>query len=432
MQIAQYLMEEANSFDLVSLQEVWVRSDFERLRAAIGEKYPYSFYFSSGIVGSGLVTFSRHRISQTFFKRFTLSGSLNQFWHGDWFSGKGIGGVRVHIRPNGPTVDFYNTHLHAEYSVQATHYTAHRLAQMQELVQFVENSTRPAHVTIVAGDLNTRPEDFIYHMIMECNCASRMDLPLVDAWRIAGRPRTALEADSYHESVLQIEGDAGYTFNVQSNSFHRKTRPQERLDYVLFSPRAGVHCESVSVVAADAPHQPGLSFSDHCALTAEFVVDRSLLLQQRDQSAALEMSPEELAEKRVLFEKASVIFAVKKRRVVLWQRFHLCVSALMFITFIGLTITTAITIPNDELTTLLILAFFAVQPIVLITAFLSLFMACLFLQEERAALAAFMNECHLWIVHHEPETESDTEVEVDVRAELGTGPGAGADAQAAP
>lgn len=371
-------MEADSDFDFVTLQEVWMKSDYERLSLALKEKYPHKVYFPCGVIGSGLAILSRHPISQSFLKRFTLCGSPDRFWHGDFFSGKGVGGARISLR--GVTVDLYTTHLHAEYNPGKPAYTAHRLAQVQELVQFVEQTSRPEHVTIVAGDLNTTPEDFPYQMMLAKGCANRLDAPLIDAW------------SQLHGGE---EESTGHTYNIPTSSHYNKGHPPQRLDYIFYAPRPGVICQNISLLT-DAPYDTKLSLSDHVLMRAEFQVDAAQL-----KTSILHPPSEPTSEQRDLVLHALDILHRKRRHVINWQRFHMWVVAFMLVAFVGITIATAVTIPNDQLTPILILAFFGVQPAILVTAFISLFMARLFLQEERAALSHFINDWNLWLLHHE-------------------------------
>ncbi len=400
--------EEGGALDVICRQELWRRKDYERIKKALEGRYPHAFYFKSGIVGSGLATFSRFPIVETFFKRFTLCGSPDRFWHGDWYSGKGIGGIRLAL-PLSPAafVDVYNVHTHAEYNKERTWYAAHRLAQLVEIYRFVNQTTRTTaegatrQAAIVCGDFNTLEDDFAYEMVIKSHCvlASYPMIDLVDAYK-------ALHGDT-------TDGDGGVTFRAPGNTFAKAGRAAQRIDYILYGARPGFACTHIAKAAASSPPPAAeggataISLSDHEMVCAHFAIDPATFLAggapKDGQPAAgcARGSRVSLEEEQRFYSEALVLFLHKKRRIIRWQVTHDIIAAVMVAIFIGLTITTAVTIPNDQLTTLLILAFFAVQPITLVTAAISLGMAHIFLREERVAVSAFIDELRFWFVRNQ-------------------------------
>lgn len=391
------------------MQEVWCHSDYDRLVAAVASHYPHAVYFPSGVIGSGLAILSRHPISQSFFHRFSLCGSPDHFWHGDWYSGKGVAGVRATWQ--GLTVNVYSTHMHAEYGSRKDGYTAHRLVQFTEIVQFMEQTSRPEHVAIIGGDFNTRPNEFIYKMMVEAGCANRLDRPIVDAWcTVYGqRDASACLSDSPAGGALAHQQEAtGVTFKHPSNTFKRPPskdgkRQGQRIDYVLYTPRPGISCADMRVHIDETGTGLPCSLSDHQLVSADFVIDREKLLATRPPVPPPSATPasEELQEQRALVEKAIGVLEAKRTAVRHWQAFYTAMAVAFLLVFIGITIATAVTIPNDQLTPILILALFGVQPAVLVTMFSGIIMARLFLAEERAALSHAINEWNLWLLHHE-------------------------------
>lgn len=124
------------SFDLALLEEVWSEQDFQYLRQKLSLTYPDAHYFRSGLIGSGLCVFSRHPIQEILQHVYTLNGYPYMLCHGDWFCGKAVGLLVLHL--NGMVLNAYVTHLHAEYSRQKDIYLAHRVAQAWELAQFIQ------------------------------------------------------------------------------------------------------------------------------------------------------------------------------------------------------------------------------------------------------------------------------------------------------
>ncbi|KAK6017407.1 hypothetical protein OSTOST_17074 [Ostertagia ostertagi] len=110
--------------------------------------FRYHHYFHSGFTGSGVCVFSRYPIVSTLTHRYSLNGFAHHIHRGDWFGGKVVGLVEIEIGEI--RVNFYATHLHAEYN---------RRSQSFELSQFVRHTAHGADVVIVVGDFNMEPED---------------------------------------------------------------------------------------------------------------------------------------------------------------------------------------------------------------------------------------------------------------------------------
>ncbi|KAG7261223.1 hypothetical protein CRUP_032516, partial [Coryphaenoides rupestris] len=78
-------------YDVILLQEVWCEKDFEALKKKLACSHPHSHYFKSGVIGSGLAIFSKHRIQDTLRYSYSLNGYPYMLQHGDWFGGKAVG-----------------------------------------------------------------------------------------------------------------------------------------------------------------------------------------------------------------------------------------------------------------------------------------------------------------------------------------------------
>lgn len=78
-------------FDIVALQEIWCKEDWEYLLERCSSKYPYSRLFYSGILtGPGLAILSKIPIESSFLYRFPINGRPSAFFRGDWYVGKSI------------------------------------------------------------------------------------------------------------------------------------------------------------------------------------------------------------------------------------------------------------------------------------------------------------------------------------------------------
>jgi endonuclease/exonuclease/phosphatase family metal-dependent hydrolase len=167
--------------DLVGLQEAFVAEDRQILIQQLAQRFRYHKYFDSGLAGSGLFTLSRYPISTAAFRRFPEGGKWFKFYHGDWWAGKGVGLVRVEIKP-GVLLDFHNSHLQAEYAQtgpSANEYLEVRTAQMMEISAFMQTHHSAAIPALLVGDLNSRKKDPAYEAGVRAG--PLIDLTLMDS-----------------------------------------------------------------------------------------------------------------------------------------------------------------------------------------------------------------------------------------------------------
>lgn len=88
-----------------------------------------------------------------------MNGYFHKIFHADWFGGKGVGLAKVLV--NNQVINVYNAHLHAEYA-EKDDYKTHRVIQAFDTAQFIENTKGDSVLQILAGDLNTKPDDICY------------------------------------------------------------------------------------------------------------------------------------------------------------------------------------------------------------------------------------------------------------------------------
>uniref|UniRef100_A0A3Q3B9S6 Sphingomyelin phosphodiesterase 2 n=1 Tax=Kryptolebias marmoratus TaxID=37003 RepID=A0A3Q3B9S6_KRYMA len=244
--------------DIVLLQEVWSEKDYLYLKKKLSTSHSHSHYFKSGVIGSGLAIFSKHRIHDTFLYRYSLNGYPYMAHHGDWFGGKAVGMAVLNL--GGLTANIYVTHLHAEYCREKDTYLAHRVVQAWELQQFIRHTSAGADVVILGGDLNMHPQDLGSRLL---------------------RSYTGLR-DAYLETAKFDGCENGITL-IADNPFISKKElvPFEkgiRIDYILFkvSERfTDVDCDFMSTTKGSVPDQP-FPYSDHEALTAQLQLKASL------------------------------------------------------------------------------------------------------------------------------------------------------------
>jgi len=160
-------------YDLVMLEELWMRPDHETIKQAVEGKGLYITKYDDlttgcdGRVGpwgcSGLAVVSKFPIVEANFTKFTQQGSFgSMFSDGEYFAGKGVGRVMVSPREN-LHVDVLVTHTISEEANSQT-----RENQADELVEVIKKS--PAHFVILGGDFNAAPTsegDRTYHTVKE-------------------------------------------------------------------------------------------------------------------------------------------------------------------------------------------------------------------------------------------------------------------------
>ncbi|NXA94283.1 NSMA phosphodiesterase, partial [Melanocharis versteri] len=255
-------------FDLVLLQEVWSEQDYGDLRAKLAGCYPFSHYFRSGVIGSGLCVFSRFPILDTFLYQYSLNGYPYMLQHGDWFGGKSVG---VSVGVTAPLLSL-SLQLHAEYCREKDAYLPHRLVQAWELAQFIRHTSKAADVVLLGGDLNMHPED--------------VGIRLLRGW-------TGLR-DAFAEAT-RFEGCKNGCTLVPDNCFTAKSELLPfplgiRIDYILYKAISSftVKCEELKTTTGPAPGMD-IPFSDHEAVMA------TLHIQRQGQPVGATLGPADLA-----------------------------------------------------------------------------------------------------------------------------------------
>lgn len=154
----------SGQYDIVSLQEVWSQHDSEQLQQNTASVLPYSHYFHSGVMGAGLLVLSKYPILGTLFHAWSVNGYFHRIQHADWFGGKGVGLCRILVKDQ--IIHLYNAHLHAEYDNDNDEYKTHRVIQAFDTAQFIEATRGTSVLQILAGDLNTQPQDISYKVLL--------------------------------------------------------------------------------------------------------------------------------------------------------------------------------------------------------------------------------------------------------------------------
>ncbi|XP_055343474.1 putative neutral sphingomyelinase [Paramacrobiotus metropolitanus] len=249
--LIQVLEEPTAPWDLVVLQEVWSDRDYNQLASRIQHNYPHTYYFHSGVIGSGVCVFSRGPIVSVLCHRYSLNGYAHKVWHGDWFGGKVAGLCKIVHK--GLRINLYATHVHAEYDREADTYLAHRIVQAYELSQFIRcTNAADDDINIVAGDFNFEPTDLGYQIVTqfaELKDSCTFALPAGDAAEV----NTCNTPDNVYSIC---EGK------------HDKVPRGKRIDFVMFGQVGGrtkVQCSESRTVLNRIPDSP-LCYSDHKGL----------------------------------------------------------------------------------------------------------------------------------------------------------------------
>ena len=323
--IGQYLAEQ--DYDIVFLQEVWWRGNYQTLKDLLASKLPHSQYFDHGFMGTGTAIFTKVKITDCTFHGFGLNGYPHKLLHGDWFGGKGLGICQIDYL--GLNIHLFTSHYHANYSVgvcccNGPDYLSHRIVQSVESAQWIKLSSSSADLTIYAGDLNTEPEEVPYQIV-------RYVTPLSDAW---------VEANG---------SEGGETSETPSNSYTSKSALRDspagkRIDYILYSAGPNIEADTLACVLPLQDRIPGknISFSDHQALAAKLRVTRkkkSTGVTSRD--FIMLQSVRDLGEKLEYVDQAQDILraslkSVGRRRIICILGTILCFLLLLLVAFVPL------------------------------------------------------------------------------------------------
>lgn len=175
------------------------------------------------------------------------------------FVGKGVGLCKIMF--NEHIINFYIAHLHAEYDKNCDQYMTHRLVQAFDTAQFLETTRGDCSLQILAGDLNTEPEDLAYRILMS----------------------TSKMKDSFKQKTSKFPGTHEYVYNTYtSGEISGKKSEGIRIDYILY--RDCSHCgwncevEHYELPLLDKIPELNISYSDHEAVHTIF----SLVKKQRE------------------------------------------------------------------------------------------------------------------------------------------------------
>ncbi|XP_042896381.1 putative neutral sphingomyelinase [Parasteatoda tepidariorum] len=251
----------SSNYDFVFLQEIWSQDDYQMICKKSADVLPFSYYFHSGVLGSGVCILSKSCIVDAAQSQYSLNGYAHKILHGDWYGGKVVGLCKV--IHHGLKINLYVTHLHAEYNTFHDQYLPHRVAQAFEFSQFVQLTSETADLSIVAGDFNTEPTDLPYRVIVH-------NAGCLDAY--------LAQKDPFVSGDESIKTTCGHPDNLYTSRKELNECPTgKRIDYILYKCGAGTHveCLSCNTTLGKIPDS-SIPYSDHEAVIATLHVFKSL------------------------------------------------------------------------------------------------------------------------------------------------------------
>ncbi|KAI9336456.1 Endonuclease/exonuclease/phosphatase, partial [Pilaira anomala] len=258
------------SYDIVTLQEVWVQKDYQYILDSVKQNLPFAKYFYSGALGSGLAILSKYPIVSTTYHRYALNGKPLKIFHGDYYVGKGCGTALVK-HPDLGFLEIFNTHLHAGYGPKDP-YKAHRASQCWQLAHLLRQSAAMGRQIIICGDFNSMPSSFNYKLIQQHGF-------MTDSWlQVHGEP----DINKFNTEHITAESYSqlfGFTCNSPFNTFSRYYKDQKeniqkrmgkRLDYIFYRETQQLSCIDSQVVLVEKIND--MSYSDHFGVVSIFKV----------------------------------------------------------------------------------------------------------------------------------------------------------------
>ncbi|QLG70148.1 hypothetical protein HG535_0A00870 [Zygotorulaspora mrakii] len=251
--------EQGKQYDVVALQEIWCKEDWDYIVSRCSQAYPYSRIFYSGIIaGPGLAILSKIPIESTFLYRFPINGRPSAIHRGDWYVGKSIAITLLEpISEDTAPIAIMNSHMHAPYALKGdAAYACHRACQAWDFSKMVNLYKKAGYAVVVVGDLNSRPGSLPHKFLT-------VETGLVDSWEQL-KGKQDLQALSKMEPLEQLR--YGCTTCDSFLNTWRSYLPTEsacRLDYALIDPS---RLKTTDAGPRFTKRLPGIgSFSDHFA-----------------------------------------------------------------------------------------------------------------------------------------------------------------------
>lgn len=312
-----------DDYDVVALQEIWCKSDWDYIVSRCHQKYPYYRIFYSGILaGPGLAILSKIPIESTFLYRFPINGRPSAFFRGDWYVGKSVSITLLKpLSKSTYPLAILNSHMHAPYALKGdAAYHCHRSCQAWDFSKIANLYKKAGYAVVIVGDLNSRPGSLPHQFLTK-------ETGLVDSWeQLHGEQDLQLISRMDPHDQIRL---GGTTCDSILNTWRAQRRPDEacRLDYALVDPE---RLETVQARVKFTEQIPNVgSFSDH------FAYNCTLRLLPKSESQPKNPSKRDLLlDKLANYEEMLQVLA-KYRRVSKWQKLwrgtHFWLSVLIII-----------------------------------------------------------------------------------------------------
>ncbi|KAL7417309.1 Endonuclease/exonuclease/phosphatase [Mrakia frigida] len=160
-------------YDLVVLQEIWVHEDFDHVRDRVRSVLPFTKFFFTGALGSGLAILSRHPLLSSLTIPYHLTGRPLGF--GDFFVNKAAGSIVIE-HPSLGEVEVFTTHMHAGGPEGYELGNSYRSSQAWRLSNEIRRASSQGRYVIIGGDFNVQSDELPYDILRDHGA-------VVDAWK---------------------------------------------------------------------------------------------------------------------------------------------------------------------------------------------------------------------------------------------------------
>lgn len=270
--IAEYLSRQ--SYDIVALQECWMRQDFEYIKNRVEAQLPYAKYFLSGTLGCGLVILSKYPILASSLLKFTLAGRPLMILEGDYYVGKACGSVTID-HPEIGLIDVFTSHLLACYEDNDI-YEAQRITECWQIANSIRASAAQGRHVILAGDFNSIPSSNCYQILKNHGF-------MTDSWLEINEQNMKEHLGPLERKELSPKECIqifGITCDSPVNTWTKHLFKQEsyerevgdRLDYIHYRRTPQITCQQSKVVMDEHIPDTEWNYSDHYGVHSIFTI----------------------------------------------------------------------------------------------------------------------------------------------------------------
>lgn len=255
----------------------------------------------------------------------------------------------------------------AQYEHDFDCYAAHRNAQWQEMISFVEETSDQNHIVILTGDFNTPPDASSYKLYIEQGFS-----PLSDSTR--------------HFDFFDIHAGRDIkevaTFAHPQNSWRRKNAPLEKLDYIIYDRK---FLEPISEKLEFTEKNNGISMSDHFGISAIFKITD----QESKESPKIDRPKQREQVKNIILVYRLYLSSLEKDKLI--RKILTFASLLLYFILLFLSIY----FRNEGYS----IVFQVIQAPVIVFAVFNALLFTIFLNEEYAVIKSHTKQLELRLAH---------------------------------